>query len=55
MQLSFSTSWSLNFLNPVSNSAPIDCTTSIHSTQQFVMFSTLSFSATKNLITAWCL
>ena len=36
MQLSFSTSWSLNSLNPASNGAPIDCTTSIHSTQPFV-------------------
>jgi hypothetical protein len=36
MQLCFSTSWSLNSLNPASSSAPIDCTTSIHSTQLFV-------------------
>jgi hypothetical protein len=33
MQLQFSTSWSLNSLNPASNSAPINCTTFIHSTQ----------------------
>ena len=36
MQLRFSTSWSLNSLNPASNGAPIDCTTSVHSTQPFV-------------------
>jgi hypothetical protein len=32
----FSTFWSLNSLNTASNGAPIDCTTSIHSTQPFV-------------------
>jgi hypothetical protein len=32
----FSTSWSPNSLNPARNGAPIDCTTSIHSTQWFV-------------------
>ena len=31
MQLHVSTSWSFNSLNPASNSAPIDCTTSIPS------------------------
>ena len=36
MQLGFSTSWSLNSLNPASNSAPIDCTTSTYSTQPFM-------------------
>jgi hypothetical protein len=36
MQLYFSTSWSLNSLNPVSNGEPIDCTTCIHSLQPIV-------------------
>ena len=55
MQLRFSTSWSLNSLNPVSNGAPIDSTTSIYSTNHLWMFPTLSFSTTKNSITAHCL
>ena len=36
MQIHVSTLWSLNSLNPASNSAPIDCTTSIYSTQPFM-------------------
>ena len=36
MQLHFSTSWSLNSLNRALNVSPIDCATSIHSTQPFV-------------------
>jgi hypothetical protein len=36
MQLCFSNSWRLNSLYPASNGDPIDCTTSIHSTQPFV-------------------
>jgi hypothetical protein len=36
MQLCFSTSWRLHSLKPASNGAPIDCTTSIQSTQPFV-------------------
>jgi hypothetical protein len=32
----FSTYWSLNSLNPASNGAPVNFTTSIHSTQLFV-------------------
>jgi hypothetical protein len=39
----FYNSWSLNSLNPASNGAPIDCTTSIHGTQLFVNVPTLSF------------
>jgi hypothetical protein len=35
-RIKLSTSWSLNSLNPACNGAPIDCTTSIHSTQPFV-------------------
>ena len=47
MQLRFSTSWSLNTLN-----LAFSCTTSIHSTQHLWMFPTISFSTTKNSITA---
>jgi hypothetical protein len=36
MQLRFSTSWSRNSRNSACNGAPIECTTSIHSTQLFV-------------------
>jgi hypothetical protein len=32
----FSNSWNPKSLNPASNGAPIDCTTSIHSTQPYV-------------------
>jgi hypothetical protein len=36
MQLHFSTSWSLNSLNPASNGAPLYCATSIHRIRPFV-------------------
>jgi hypothetical protein len=44
MRLRFCTSWSLNSLNPVSNGAPIYCTTSYAAHNRLWMFSTLSFS-----------
>ena len=56
MQLRFSTSWSLNSLNPSSNGAPIHCITSIHSTQPFVNISQITLSIMQlRISTSWSL